>query len=84
MFLAFTGISGINLLNLARQGIKVSLEDQFGTPRKIRELWQELRLLDIKYNPDYVQLDYPEKHFFDLGFNFFRFMVHPKHKKFSF
>ncbi len=67
----FTGISGINLLNLARQGIKVSLEDHnLERLEKIRELWQELRLhTDIKYNPDYVQLDYPEKHF-DLGFNF--------------
>ena len=67
----FTGVSGINLLNLAKQGIKVSLEDHnLERIEKIRELWQELRLhTDIKYNLDYVKLDYPDKHF-DLGFNF--------------
>ena len=67
----FTGISGINLLNLAKQGIKVSLEDHDNERlEKIRELWQELRLhTDIKYNPDYVKLNYPDNQF-DLGFNF--------------
>ncbi|MDD3869220.1 MAG: methyltransferase domain-containing protein [Candidatus Cloacimonetes bacterium] len=67
----FTGVSGINLVNLAKQGIKVSLEDHdLERITKINELWQELRLhIDIKYNPEYVKLDYPDKHF-DLGFNF--------------
>ncbi|MEN6445167.1 MAG: methyltransferase domain-containing protein [Candidatus Cloacimonas sp.] len=67
----FTGISGINLVNLARQGIKVSLEDHnLERIQKISELWQDLRLhTDIEYNADYRKLNYPDKHF-DLGFNF--------------
>jgi len=69
----FTGLSGINLAGLARQGIRVSIEDhQPERLSRIREMWEEkLRLpLDTTLNnTGYRSLNYPDDNF-DLGFNF--------------
>jgi len=67
----FTGLSGINLLGLAKQGISVSLEDHNEDRlNKIQTLWQSLaQNLHVAVNKDYTRLDYPSRSF-DLGFNF--------------
>lgn len=67
----FTGLSGINLLGLAKQGISISLEDHDEARlEKIKALWQNLaQNLQICVNKDYSKLDYPTNSF-DLGFNF--------------
>jgi hypothetical protein len=67
----FTGISGINLVPLAQMGCQVLLEDH-NTQRAtlVRKTWQELNLpLQIRLNPGYRKLDYPDKSV-DFGFNF--------------
>lgn len=67
----FTGISGINLVALAQRGCKVLLEDH--DPLRaalIRKTWMQLDLpLQIRLNPGYTRLDYPDKSV-DFGFNF--------------
>ncbi len=68
----FTGLSGINLAALGKEGIAISLEDH--DERRlayIRELWQnELKIpLKTMLNSSYRQLCYPDASF-DLGFNF--------------
>lgn len=67
----FTGLSGINLAALAKEGINVHLEDHdLGRIAKIAQLWESLNLsMDIRYNPDYRCLDYPRLSF-DLSFSF--------------
>ena len=67
----FTGLSGINLLALAKKQISVQLEDhdeeRIGL---IKELWQSLNLsAKIRYNPDYRVLNYPDQSF-DMSFSF--------------
>lgn len=67
----FTGLSGINLLQLALNGIKISLEDH--DPERIeliKALWQRSGLaIEPVFNPDYIKLDY-EDNSFDLSFSF--------------
>ncbi len=67
----FTGLSGINLLALAQKGCCISLEDHDAERIElIRQLWENLSLpLEIRFNSDYRQLDYPDNHF-DMGYNF--------------
>lgn len=67
----FTGVSGINLVALAKQGCSVSLEDHNQARlEKIEQLWQSLGLpLETRLNNGYEQLDYADNSF-DLGFNF--------------
>ncbi len=67
----FTGLSGINLMYLAKEGVRVSLEDHDETRlMMIQDLWQEAGLpLQSAFNPDYKRLDYPDAAF-DLGFCF--------------
>lgn len=67
----FTGISGINLVALAKQGCEVSQEDHnLKRLQMIAELWDCLGIpLKHKYNEDYTMLDYPDNSF-DLGYNF--------------
>lgn len=67
----FTGISGINLVGLAKRGIKVNLEDHDENRlEQINAVWQSLGLqLRSKLNTSYQYLDYPDKSI-DLGFNF--------------
>lgn len=69
----FTGLSGINLAGLARQGIRINLEDH--SPERlaqIQELWKKRLRLPLETtinNTGYRILDYPDRSF-DLGFNF--------------
>jgi len=67
----FTGITGINLVQLAKAGCKVHLEDS--DPLRIELIqnsWQDLGLpVSIKLNRDFTQLDYKD-HSFDFAFNF--------------
>ncbi len=67
----FTGISGINLLSLAKKGVKITLEDHnLERLDLIKGLWAELNMeLTAKLNGSYQVLDYPDKAF-DLGYNF--------------
>lgn len=67
----FTGLSGINLMELARQGIRISLEDHDASRLElIRDLWSQAQLsLDSRFNPDYTKLDYPDKSF-GMSFSF--------------
>lgn len=67
----FTGISGINLMDLADSGVKVTLQDN--DPQRlelIQELWQRLdRPLQAELNPDFRSLNHPDGAF-DLSFSF--------------
>ncbi|MBW6514511.1 MAG: class I SAM-dependent methyltransferase [Candidatus Syntrophosphaera sp.] len=67
----FTGISGINLLDLADAGIAVTLEDD--DPQRldlVKEVWERLgRPLTARHNPDFHGLDWPDKAF-DMSFSF--------------
>ncbi|MDD3535607.1 MAG: methyltransferase domain-containing protein [Candidatus Cloacimonetes bacterium] len=67
----FTGLTGINLAALALAGVKVQLEDDNPIRiEKIKGTWQELGLeAEIRYNPGFEKLDYPDKSF-DFSFNF--------------
>lgn len=67
----FTGISGINSLDLARHGYQITLEDHDSTRLKlISKLWDELNLdLTVNLNTDYNSLDYPDEHF-EMAWNF--------------
>ena len=67
----FTGLSGINLVALAQKGVEVHLEDHDEQRiQMIQELWASLdQSMDIRHNPDYRVLDYPDKSF-DLSFSF--------------
>ncbi|MGI6198436.1 MAG: class I SAM-dependent methyltransferase [Candidatus Cloacimonadaceae bacterium] len=67
----FTGLSGINLVALAKEGVKVQLEDHDEQRiQMIKELWDSLgQSMEIRYNADYRVLDYPDKSF-DLTFSF--------------
>jgi len=67
----FTGISGINLLNLADLGLEVTLEDNdLHRLNLITELWKKLgHDLNPVYNPDFRKLNYPDKSF-DMSFSF--------------
>jgi len=67
----FTGLSGINLMNLAAQGIRISLEDHDEERLElIKGLWKQAALpLETRLNPDYTKLDYPDKAF-DMSFSF--------------
>ncbi|HOZ01576.1 MAG TPA: methyltransferase domain-containing protein [Candidatus Syntrophosphaera sp.] len=67
----FTGISGINLLALADNGIAVALEDN--DPQRLRlieETWHDLyRPVNAVLNPDFRCLDYADQAF-DMSFSF--------------
>jgi len=67
----FTGVSGINLVALAKAGVEVHLEDHDpGRLEFIRDSWQSLNLpVHLKLNDDYRFLDYPDASI-DFGFNF--------------
>lgn len=67
----FTGISGINLLDLAKQGVEVTLEDNDQSRLdQISGLWKQLgRPLNAVFNPDFRSLQYSGRHF-DLSFSF--------------
>ncbi len=67
----FTGISGINLVALAKAGVKVMLEDHSADRiTLIRNTWMGLDVpLQIRQNHGYHKLDYPDKSI-DFGFNF--------------
>lgn len=67
----FTGISGINLMGLAKAGFEVSIEDHDAARlTKVKQLWQGLGIpLSIKFNNGYSVLDYPTNSF-DMGYNF--------------
>ena len=67
----FTGLSGINLVALAKEGIRVNLEDHDEQRiQMIKELWKSLdQSMEIRYNADYRVLDYPDQSF-DLSFSF--------------
>lgn len=67
----FTGLSGINLMELARQGLEITLEDH--DPQRlemVKELWSEAGLsLQSNLNQGYRTLDYPDNSF-DMSFSF--------------
>ena len=67
----FTGIIGINLLNLADLGLNITLEDNdLHRLDLITDLWKKLgRNLNPVYNPDFHELNYPDKSF-DMSFSF--------------
>ena len=67
----FTGISGINLLNLAELGLDITLEDNdLHRLNLIENLWNKLGYqVDLVYNPEFTKLDYPDKSF-DMSFSF--------------
>lgn len=67
----FTGISGINLVALAKAGTEVFLEDDNEERLElIRESWLKLCLpLKSRYNKDFQSLEY-EDGYFDLCFSF--------------
>jgi len=67
----FTGISGINLMGLAKKRIEITLEDHDEERLElISKLWNKQEMqLTTNLNTDYKALDYPENSF-DLGFNF--------------
>lgn len=67
----FTGITGINLVALAKTGCKVMLEDHDKERAAlIRKTWHDLHLpVQVRVNPGYRSLDYPDKSV-DFGFNF--------------
>lgn len=67
----FTGLSGINLVQAAQDGVKVSLEDdQEQRLEQIRALWDDLGLpLKSRLNPGFGHLDYPDRSI-DMAFNF--------------
>jgi hypothetical protein len=67
----FTGVSGINLMGLAKAGFAVSLEDHDEQRLSlVSSLWQSLELpLEVKLNNTYSSLDYPSQSM-DMGFNF--------------
>lgn len=67
----FTGLSGINLMEMAKLRLNVALEDHDHQRLElIKALWLRAGLsCAMRYNPDYRVLDYPDKSF-DLGFCF--------------
>jgi len=67
----FTGISGINLVALAKAGCRVMLEDHSAERAAlIRKSWTQMQLpLQLRIASDYSRLDYPDKSI-DFGFNF--------------
>jgi len=67
----FTGISGINSMNLAKNACQVTLEDHDPERLKlIHEIWNEVGLpVTTRSNGDYSALDHPDKSF-DLAWNF--------------
>ncbi|MDD5624957.1 MAG: methyltransferase domain-containing protein [Candidatus Cloacimonetes bacterium] len=67
----FTGISGINLLNLAELGLDITLEDNdLHRLKLIENLWNKLGYkVNLVYNPEFIKLDYPDKSF-DMSFSF--------------
>ena len=67
----FTGISGINLLNLADLGLNITLEDNdLHRLDLITDLWKKLgRNFNPVHNPDFHELNYPDKSF-DMSFSF--------------
>ncbi len=67
----FTGVSGINSLDLARKGINVALIDHKGSRlRQIEDLWIELGVAaDFLYSTTYEELPFPDKRF-DMSWNF--------------
>lgn len=67
----FTGLSGINLVELAQNGVAVTLEDHDRERLAlIQALWDRLQLpLQCAYNVDYKYLNYPQTAF-DMSFSF--------------
>lgn len=67
----FTGLSGINLVQAALDGVSIHLEDDDEERlEQIRGLWQDLDLtLQSRLNPGFRHLDYPDKSI-DMAFNF--------------
>lgn len=67
----FTGLSGINSMNLARAGKSVSLTDNNSERLvMIETLWNECKLpVDLRHSPDFSVLPY-EDGSFDLSWNF--------------
>jgi len=67
----FTGLSGINSMQMAIDGKAVTLEDHdFQRIELIRKTWSELKYpLNINLNTDYSKLPYPDDGF-DLAWNF--------------
>jgi hypothetical protein len=67
----FTGLSGINLVQLAKNGIRVHLQDHDEHRlRLINTLWQEMGLSPgSSLNPDYRHLDFADDEF-DMSFSF--------------
>ena len=67
----FTGMSGINLMNEALAGRKITLEDNDRERLDlIADLWTETGLsLNAVMNPDYRKLEYVDRAF-DMAFNF--------------
>ena len=67
----FTGMSGINMLDLAKAGLKITLEDNDEERiDDIRQVWESLLLpMDISYNPDFSTLQYSDNSF-DMAWSF--------------
>ena len=67
----FTGLSGINSLDMAKSWIKVSLIDHDQDRlRSIKAVWQEVNAdLNDVYSSDYTHLPFADKNF-DLSWNF--------------
>jgi len=67
----FTGLSGINSVDLARKGLNVSIADHDEERlRLIKEIWSEInQSVDARYVEDYCSLPYNDKKF-DLSWNF--------------
>ena len=67
----FTGISGINSMNLVRNGLEVSIVDNNSERLVMIETkWQECKLpVDIKYSQYFLTLPFSDKEF-DMSWNF--------------
>ncbi len=67
----FTGLSGINSMNLAKQGIPITLLDHDKERIElIREVWQQTCLsIDLHYTEDYMKLDFMNKKY-DFAWSF--------------
>jgi hypothetical protein len=67
-----TGVSGINSMWWAKQGVQVTvLDDERERVRLINDVWREVSLKPevLLVKEDYAILDFPDKSF-DLGWNF--------------
>ncbi|PKN78855.1 MAG: hypothetical protein CVU48_07140 [Candidatus Cloacimonetes bacterium HGW-Cloacimonetes-1] len=67
----FTGMSGINLMDLAKSGLQITLEDNDRERiENIRHIWEDIKLpVNISYNPDFATMQYPDNSF-DMVWNF--------------